>query len=403
MSTYNKEQYLRQQEETFKKLSAVIENTAKEYRENPELIADLLKFRSQFYQYSYNNTVLIRSQNQGAMFTASFAKYKEMGYQVKKGEKGLKIFVPVTVTYLYDPVSQKWTQLKYATEEQKAKAKSGELETKKTTKFKIGSVFDISQTNCPKEDYPKILHMGYQSEHHAEIYHSIKHYCENELGCPVKMEDIRSIDLRGYFNPSRNEITLNEKLEDTERLSTLVHEMGHAILHANIELRKIPTAQKEFEADALAIMFENYFGIDITNLRVKHLADNYQKMIVNLDEQQISIETVLQKVFDHYTTQIKTLEYYIDKELNPQIKDLGNRKLGQFMEQIRKEGGEVKYLSLDIQTYCNSDLSSIPHCGYTKDTRAYIAIDKKSIGQLELVLNRHTREIDNETIWLRHK
>ena len=41
---------------------------------------------------------------------------------------------------------------------------NGLIETKQITKFKIGHVFDIAQTNCPVEDYPKIYNMGYSSE-----------------------------------------------------------------------------------------------------------------------------------------------------------------------------------------------------------------------------------------------
>ena len=72
-------------------LDGLIEN----YRENPENIAELLAFKSKFYQYSMNNAALIRSQNPHSTYVASYEDWKEKGYQVQRGQHGIKIIFPI--------------------------------------------------------------------------------------------------------------------------------------------------------------------------------------------------------------------------------------------------------------------------------------------------------------------
>lgn len=70
---------------------------------------------------------------------------------------------------------------------------------------------------------------------------------------------------------------LNDRLEDTQKLSTLAHELGHAVLLHQIGDEK-SEHQKELEADALGIMLESYFGIEPTDSRRRHLAKHYQSL-----------------------------------------------------------------------------------------------------------------------------
>lgn len=83
------------------------------------------------------------------------------GAFVKKGEHGLSIFVPVLVTVL--ETEEGPVQLKYASKEQKEAYKRGEIKGETETRFRLGTVFDISQTTFPPERYPELFHMGYES------------------------------------------------------------------------------------------------------------------------------------------------------------------------------------------------------------------------------------------------
>lgn len=58
-----------------------------------------LKMMAQFHNYSYNNVILILTQCPIATRCASFQTWKKLGHPVKRGEKGIKVLVPIPYTY----------------------------------------------------------------------------------------------------------------------------------------------------------------------------------------------------------------------------------------------------------------------------------------------------------------
>lgn len=92
-----------------------------------------------------------------------------------------------------------------------------------------------------------------------------------------------SISLRGYYNPDRKEIHINELLQDTERLSTLTHELGHALAeHAAGDGKS--EAQREYEGDCISILIQEHCGIEITDSRMRHFSAHYKKFMEELAE-----------------------------------------------------------------------------------------------------------------------
>lgn len=67
------------------------------YAANPSELKEFLAFMDHFREYSLKNQLLIRSQFQGAYGVGSFKTFKDWGLSVLKGEKGIKIFVPVEI------------------------------------------------------------------------------------------------------------------------------------------------------------------------------------------------------------------------------------------------------------------------------------------------------------------
>ncbi|GAB5082025.1 hypothetical protein Osc1_11980 [Hominimerdicola sp. 21CYCFAH17_S] len=286
------------------KLQKEIENIALNYTDSPEKLAELAEFRSRFHNYSVRNTMLIYAQNPAASFIGSYARFKELGkeiavengefddkgnipyFGVKAGQTGMKILVPAEITYIcVDKVNNEWIRMSEATAQQKSAAKIGTLETKTGLTFRLGTVFDISQTAIPSKYYPQIYSMGYSSEQHAEIFEGLKAYIENELDCPIKIEIDNSITLRGFCYTSEIKgIGLNNRLEDTQRLSTLCHELGHFLMHRTKEAENKLSAQREVEADIYNIMLNSHFDIETNDIRKAHLADSYRQYTEAISE-----------------------------------------------------------------------------------------------------------------------
>lgn len=302
-------------EELKKEMQQKVIDLAENFKHKPEDIAEYLKFSSQFYNYSSRNSMLIYQQNQGARYCNSYKAYQDMGYQVNRGEHGMKILVPTVKTYLH--IGDDLVPLSKATAEQKKAYKAHQIQSEQKLYFKIGTVFDITQTNCPKEDYPKYLDLGYSSERHAEICDTIKSFCEKELNCSVYENDFKSVNLRGYYNPSDNSISLSGMFDDTTKLSILTHEAGHAMLHNENEMQqaKRPESQVEFEADATSVMLQSYFGIDIPQSRLNHMSACYKEMLANKDITSKDISASLERSHKAFKKVIDNVNHELRPEL----------------------------------------------------------------------------------------
>lgn len=285
-----------------------ITELAQTWRNNPEDIAEFIRFQSKFYNYSARNKMLIYKQNPRASFVASIKDFNEMGYFVRKGEHGMSISVYMPITTFRTKPSAPWRSLKTASDQERAMIKAGMLETREQPRFGTGSVYDISQTTCPLSDYPKLLGLGYNDTQHAAIYAQVKKYCEN-IGIDVREEPLSSVTTRGYYDSRSRRIVINDLLGDTQKLSTLVHELSHDLVGHNAEMEK-STAQKEFEADALSIMFEQQYGIPTTDVRKSHLAICYTQYCTELQEAQkaVEIDKLFEPVNDAFRRHVHTLE-----------------------------------------------------------------------------------------------
>lgn len=114
----------------------------------PERIADFLEFGSRFYRYSLKNNLLIYRENPQAVYCQSFSAWNDAGYQVKRGAKGIKVYVPYQATLL--KIDGNLVPLEQASQEEKIRYQAGEIESVTQQKHDgVKAVFDIVQTTCP--------------------------------------------------------------------------------------------------------------------------------------------------------------------------------------------------------------------------------------------------------------
>lgn len=97
---------------------------------DPDTLAAYLRFRANFRTYSPQNTLLLFEQRPMAQYVMGFAQWKKHGRYVRKGEKGLAIFVPI---------------LRKPTDEEVAE-KGLDPDERVLVSFRIAYVWDITQT-----------------------------------------------------------------------------------------------------------------------------------------------------------------------------------------------------------------------------------------------------------------
>ncbi len=302
---------------TAEELEKKVLDVAASWKRDPARLVEYLQFAEKFHRYSIRNVILIHTQNPGASFVASFSKYKELGYSVKKGEHGIRILAPTLSIYYQKPGQEKWLRLSAAPKKLREQIKEQHWPTRQVlTGFRPTTVFDVSQTTIPPEDLPKLFSMGDPDVDADRLTHRLTDYCKS-IGVNVNTNDLSSISIKGLYNPMLHQITLNDRLQGAERLSVLSHELGHALMHSYQEGKNpVPSCQVELEADAYSIMLHSRLALPISEARKEHISDCY-RAITRYNEQhlqtdsQIDIMDSIQNALNAYHTSIEDINQYI--------------------------------------------------------------------------------------------
>ena len=323
------EQPLSESEAKRQALLNSVKELGEKWERSPEDMAEYLAFSSRFYKYSPRNLQLIYCQNPNASFVASMSEWNkglpdkdgnplsEEKIYIKKGEKALNILAPTEREYYRAKGSGEWKMFSGLSVEEKRSLKSEPERWEKQSRigFIFVPVFDIGQVNCPKELLPKVIGIGASDLNARQLFDAVKYYAESELKATVVVEDLNSVALRGTYNRETNVIKVNDVLEDTQRLSTLIHEVGHAEIHRVAGDKSTP--QKELEADMYALMVESLCGIESTDARKAHLADHYKEFVSEQAklpaESRVTVDNVFDTVFARYQASKPQLEATISK------------------------------------------------------------------------------------------
>lgn len=251
---------------------------------NPHEMLELLDFLSNFKEYSWKNRVLLGSQ--GATAVESYKGWKEKGYQVQRGERGLLLWLPYTVKTFYHHGIK---PLKMASEEELSLINAGKIKVSSFTKFCLRRcVFDVTQTDFPNENIPKIyankrcIFSGI-SENDIQKYEKKIAYILNEINVRVfnpSLDDWQGDLAKGYF-ASGSGVFLSPRNTKSENFEVLIHEAAHAILHGGensiseklgIEFSEKDRNIKEFQAEMTACLVSKNLGMNTENESIDYIA-----------------------------------------------------------------------------------------------------------------------------------
>ena len=85
---------------------ALNELTTALQRGQSDMMRRFLSFLARFHRYSFSNVLLIHSQCPDATHVAGFHTWRRLGRHVRKGEKGIIIFAPVTRRSKVNPLEK---------------------------------------------------------------------------------------------------------------------------------------------------------------------------------------------------------------------------------------------------------------------------------------------------------
>lgn len=316
------------QDELRATLEAKVADVVNNYRADPRALAEYVLFSSRFNNYSANNLRLIWAQYPHAQYVTSAYDFSHglpgkdgkptvsEKIFIKKGERALRIWKPYDVKYTVMPDgTEKRSAWLTKSEREQAKAEKWKELTRKY--FTLVPVFDITQTTASPDVYPKLCGLGGTKGTSADArFNALKNYCENVLNCPVKIRDFgeRKATVRGSYYPDLNEIHISDMLEGENKLSTFIHELGHATLHADSYKNATKSeACIETAADMYAFLIEYKLGIEPTDARCRHLKAHYDEYLKEIKATDINADNELfNDVIDHFREQIPLIDAYVD-------------------------------------------------------------------------------------------
>ena len=237
-----------------------------------ERFKEYLRTMSKFYNYSFNNTLLIAMQKPEATYVAGYTSWqRNFDRQVMKGEKGIKILAPAPYKTQeerekIDPVTQK------PVIGADGKAVTETVEVLRPA-FKVVSVFDVSQTDG--KELPDIIVDELKGT--VENYEAFFDALKQESPVPISFEDIPG-GAKGFFSPVESRIAIQDGMSEIQTVKTAIHEIAHAKLHAvNPDEKTAPEDKKdrhtkEVEAESVAYTVCQRYGIETSDYSFGYIA-----------------------------------------------------------------------------------------------------------------------------------
>jgi Zn-dependent peptidase ImmA (M78 family) len=293
------------------KLTKDMQTQINQYFDSADDLKDYLSFMSRFYQYSLNNVALIQSKFPGAQAVGSYQFWRNHGYMVNKGEKGIPILVPQKAGDRFRDASGEWKAVSKANEKEKKAIEAEKVDIRKGgLYFSIGYVFDIAQTNASAADLPKIFPNRWLEGGVREynlLFQGMKKIAERNGIQFIEPHSELGV-AKGVFYPLTREVALNPRNSELQNVKTLLHELTHAKLHTHEKMENYTDAEREFQAEMTAYAVSFYFGLDTSEYSLRYLTSWSQ-------EKEFKDKTqLLKEVHETAVEFISTIEEEVQKQ-----------------------------------------------------------------------------------------
>lgn len=340
----------------------------RDYTQSPKDLADYLDFMSKFPTLSPRNVALIQAQWPGANAVATYNQWQAMGdslglskddvmqtkatytnkrtgqtkevvhnsLSVKAGEKSrIRLFRPQMEKMI--PVldsngnqlknekgNPKFKRLSQATPQEKALVKEKKLKVSLFQKrdasgqplYTTYNVFELSQTTLKPESYPKAMpnrHYNFDTDQVKtnEVLEGLCDYAKS-IGVSILSDDAHTLgNIKGAFDPNRQEILLNPHNTPGEKIGTTIHELAHATLHNPKKMmsqtKTVPRYQAELEAEMTSYLVSKHFGLDTGDKAFRYMANWTDNLTIFSDK---ALTNSMTRIHKTVMSMVKHVEHH---------------------------------------------------------------------------------------------
>jgi hypothetical protein len=197
-----------------------------------------LNAMSRFHNYSFGNVLEIARQRPSATRVAGMYSWNQLGRRVKKGEKGIRILAPII------GIKRK--------KDEEAEKDITKQNTRVLVGFRNAYVFDVEQTDGA--ELPAMREIsGDVGANHDRLISFIE-----EQGIELVFTENIAPALGTSYG---GRIAILPGQSKAEEFSTLVHELGHELLHKAERRTTTTKVVKETEAEAIAFVVGKAVGL----------------------------------------------------------------------------------------------------------------------------------------------
>ncbi|MBP3544479.1 MAG: hypothetical protein J6J86_09650 [Lachnospiraceae bacterium] len=296
---------------------------------NQDEYKSFLKVMARMPHYSFRNTIMVYLQNPDATLVASPKRMvKTVGHQVKDEEKENPIYLlrPNEVVLTPDKLIQKvknsgekgFKVSRYLLKAEEGNTISivdvttgemGRMNEKDVAAFlrekKISikaygeprflpfAAYDVKQAEpimitrdgkeqmhplaveyLEKLQYDRMFEAGIENSERnnditsiMQLYEAVGRVSEYPITYdnPMRGEN-------GYFSRLEKKINITPTISPTKAMGTLVHEVGHSVLHANEDAMQMSKQDKEVQAESVAYVICTHYGIDTSGYSFNYIA-----------------------------------------------------------------------------------------------------------------------------------
>jgi hypothetical protein len=195
---------------------------------------------ARFHNYSFGNILAIARQKPTATNVAGLYTWNQLGRRVKKGEKGIQILAPM--------IGVRRRKQEEAEVEQDGAGKSAPV----LVGFRAVYVFDVSQTEGAELPAPATV-SGEAGAHLDRLIDFLQ-----QQGIELEYNE-RIAPAQGASYGGK--IVLLPGQSKAETFATLVHELGHEMLHRADRRTATTKVVRETEAEAIAFIVGKAIGL----------------------------------------------------------------------------------------------------------------------------------------------
>jgi hypothetical protein len=231
---------------------------------------NLLRISGSFHRYSAHNQLLLAAQGAQGL-VASFNTWKQIlatdgrPCQIRKGARALRV---------YAPIRSKRPELEDDT---------GEIREPSVVGFKMVPVFHQGQLVTPPDlpAQPKLLH---GEDPPPAIWDAVAEQVTG-AGYTLRRGPLNGPDgPKGVTSFAERTVTVRDDLEPAQALKTLIHELGHLLMHETGQRPTDMTRDRmEVEAESVAYVVCDLLGVDAGSYSIPYVA-NWSGADVNLVE-----------------------------------------------------------------------------------------------------------------------